>query len=186
MASKLSQLKALVGSAGVARAYNWQINIPAVPELLKNVVPEIEASNIDILCKECPLPAKAVEVIPIALKMQKWNVNGLPTNEGTMTPTFLIDGNYYIYKLFRAWADLGASNKEDKQLNEADLQVSCYIQALKGNGDIALSMKVEDMFVSECPEQSFTSDSTVMESFSPVLAFSRTYIVGLDNPIDNA
>lgn len=185
MSSKISKLKALVSSSGVARSYNWQISIPAIPQALEGVVPEIEAGNLDIFCKECPLPPKVVEVIPIAIKTQKWNVNGLATNEGTIAPTFLIDGNYYIYKLFRMWADLGASAKEDKQLNEVDLQVSCYVQALDGEGNVVMNMKIEDMFVSEIPEQSYTSDSAVMEAFTPTLAYSRSYITDIENPIDS-
>jgi len=180
MASKITSLKELVTTSGVARTYNWKINFPSFPaKLVSNLKLSNSGilNNLDLFCKEVPLPAKEVELIEVAIKYQTYQVNGKPTNFGTISPNFVIDGNWDIYKIFRGWADLSASNNEDKQESEYSLKVDCYVIALDGNQNEVMTVKLKGVFCSSSPEVTVNSDSGIIDSYAPTLAFDNTEII---------
>jgi hypothetical protein len=167
--NKLTQMRALNGE--FARSYKYKFSLTKVGTALSAIANAPTDAQFSTSCLNVVMPSVGVQEITVEVGIHTMRLNGRHETSGTISPEFLLTGDYAVYKFFRAWANLAANHEEDTQTANSGILATITIEALNITDTTAVKVKLNNAWCRSCPEITFSDDSNDIVRFAPEIVY---------------
>jgi hypothetical protein len=184
MANKLSQLRQLNGDFARAYKYNFSFFAQKNATSLAAILGQYGSTNGDIgalmstACVSVVLPNVGSQEIPVEVGNHTLRLPGRKDTSGTISPEFILSGNYVLYKFLRAWNGLATSHSDDTQVASYKLLADVLISSKDVEDTVQKKIKLVNLWCRNCPEINYSDETNDVIRFSPELAYE--YAVDAD------
>jgi hypothetical protein len=181
---KLSQIRQLNGDFARNYKYEFELIVPTTSTSLSGIVNSTAVvaqggvtptATISTLlthsCLNCVVPSVGVQEISVEVGMHTMRLNGRHETSGTISPEFILSGDYRLYKFFRAWAGLAAYHNDDVQVIQSLIFGTLNITSKDVTNVTQLSTELQNVWCRNCPEMSYSDDSNDIIRFAPELVY---------------
>ena len=144
MGTKLQQLRGL--QSNFARAYKYDILITKNPAIS---LPTLRENELGSSCLGIPIPSEGVQLIEVEIGLNTMRLHGRAERGGTITPEFILTGDFSLYKYFRAWKRAAVPDGLEVgeiQAPDGDLLADWEIRAKNVQNDTTLTIKVGNIW----------------------------------------
>jgi len=147
--------------------------ISAFPEVVPGTTAGSDSlsNRLSGTCVNCVLPSVGSQEITAEVGMHTLRLNGRHETGGTISPEFLLSGDYSVYKFFKAWAGLAASHDDDVNVVNSLLLASINVSSLDVSNNVTNKVNLENVWCRNCPEISYSDDSNDIIRFAPELVY---------------
>jgi hypothetical protein len=181
--SKLEQIRSVNGD--FARAYKYKFEIVAqqnaglLQELMTTYTPQngTFADGISSSCLNCQIPNTGTSEITVEIGQHTGRFNGRHETSGSISPEFLVSGDYWIYDFFRSWGNLSSSHVDDSQVRQslflANIMITAYRlpETLGGSAVVGWKSQLRNAWCRNEPEVTLSDDSNEIVRFQPEIAY---------------
>jgi hypothetical protein len=178
MSNKLSQLRTLYGDFARSYKYVFEITPNTTSSGLVSLVTSsgvnatpVTNNIISNACINCVMPNVGSQEISVEVGMHTMRLNGRHETGGTITPEFLLAGDYGLYRFIRNWAGLAASHSDDTQHANNDILSTITITAYNVTDVAKMKVQLQHAWCRNCPEITFSDDSNDIVRFSPEFVY---------------
>jgi len=171
--TKLTKLRDLNGD--FARSYKYLFRLEANDKAtsLSDLMATYEnlSEKLTYACVNCILPNVGAQEITAEVGNHTLRVAGRKDTSGTMSPEFILSGDYILYKFLRSWAGLASSHEDDSQVASYKILANIVITAKDVEDNTAKRVKLTNVWCRNCPEVNFSDDSNDIVRFTPEFAY---------------
>jgi len=172
--TKLVQARTLNGDFARYYKYSFIFTPQSNADKLKEIIELVDGNLADLLstsCLQVQIPAGGSQEITVDVGLHTLRLPGRKDTPGSITPEFLISGNYALYKFFRRWANICTSYKSDTQYASSRVLADISIFGFDVEGTRTQNTKLLNVWCRNCPEISYNDSSNDVVKFSPELAY---------------
>lgn len=175
MPTKLSNLRNTISNFARAYKYTFTVVIQNPNSALKALLTQEVQNMLTFSCVNVPVPSKGVQEITVEVGPNTMREPGRKEFGGTISPEFLMQGNYAIYKFFHAWKVLATSDNGTHE-NPSQFHGQVIIKTLDPKDQVSLVKIYENLWCRNLPEIQFSDDQNEIVRFQPELVyeFDRT------------
>lgn len=179
MTTKLTQLRELNGDFARSYKYLFTLKAQAKATLLTDLMSQYEnvgAQNplddkLSMACVNCVLPNVGAQEITAEVGNHTLRLAGRKDTSGTISPEFILSGDYTLYKFLRKWAGLASSHNDDTQFASYKLLANITITAKNVEDESKKAVILKNVWCRNCPEINFSDDSNDIIRFTPEFAY---------------
>ena len=175
MSTKLQQLRSL--HSDFARAYKYDIKTYGPKEI---TLPDLQTNELGRSCLGIPIPSEGVQLIEVEIGLNTMRLHGRAERGGTITPEFILSGDFSIYKYFRAWKQAAVPDglaEDEIQTPSGDLLANWEIIAKNVQNKTSLSVRIGNIWCRNAPEIPLADDSNDIIRWSPELVYEYTKVI---------
>jgi hypothetical protein len=175
MASKLVNLRTL--NNDFARAYKYEFTMDTTENAsVKALLPAGFETLLSSSCLACTLPSVGSQMIEVNVGVNQMKLPGKKEQGGTITPEFLLTGDFAIYKFFRSWAALATPDTfPGAEINGLSTKFTLFLPITVKAFDVTnaqkLGVKLWNCWCRMAPEIAFSDESNDIVRWSPEIVY---------------
>jgi len=168
--TKLTNLRNKV--TDFARSYKYLFELSALNNAgaLASLLTDDIKNKLRFSCVTTPMPSKGSQEITVEVGTYTMREPGRKEFGGTITPEFIMNGDYGIYNFFEAWHRL-CTGDDGKNSFASDIHAVLTIKALNSKDSISMVKTYANVWCRLCPEVQFSDDANEIIRFQPELVY---------------
>ena len=177
MGTKLSNLRTL--NSNFARAYKYSFSITDLAALTSRLsLPTLKPEELETSCLNVVMPNEGTQMIEVEVGIHTMKLNGRKDKGGVINPEFILNGNYDIYKFFRAWQFAAAPDVlTEVQTPSGLLLATIHITARDVKNDKTTTIELQNAWCRNCNEINFSDDSNDIVRWSPEIVYEFSQVI---------
>jgi hypothetical protein len=170
MPTKLSNLRGVISN--FARSYKYELTIVAgnPSSKLASLLSADVSSKIKLSCVNVTVATKGVQEITVEVGVNTMREPGRKEFSGTITPEFLLQSDYSLYKFFTAW-NLLCTSDEGQHETPTDYFAEVLIKTLSPKDEVTMVKTYKNVWCRVSPEIQLSDDQNEIVRHQPELVY---------------